>query len=81
MGRSREEMAITKWVCEKRLRSFSERDVKRARAWMEPDKLARALVSLTNQNAIRPRSDSASGRPARGGRPPSSPSTRLTRHS
>lgn len=61
--------AIIEWIRSGSRLSFSERDLKQARRWIEPDKLADALAYLTQRNAIRPR-ESPAEKP-RVGHPPS----------
>lgn len=61
--------AIVGWFREGHRSSFSERDLKQARRWIEPADLADALAFLTDRAAIRPR-PMHSDRP-KGGRPPS----------
>jgi hypothetical protein len=46
--------AIVEWVRAGRRSSFSERDVKQARRWIDSEKLAEALDYLTDRNVIRP---------------------------
>jgi hypothetical protein len=61
--------ALVDWLREGQRLSFSERDIKQARRWMEDEELAAALKFLTGRNAIRPRPGDRK-RPE-GGRPPS----------
>lgn len=45
--------AIVKWIRDRGLTSFTERDVKRARTWIEGEALEEALGHLAKKNAIR----------------------------
>jgi hypothetical protein len=47
--------ALGDWLRDGQRPSFSERDIKQARRWMEDEDLAAALKFLTERNAIRPR--------------------------
>jgi len=62
--------AVVAWVRDGSRSSFSERDVKQARRWIDPEKLTEALDYLAGRNAIRSR-ESPAERPKPGR--PSSP--------
>jgi hypothetical protein len=61
--------AIVAWLRAGERLSFSERDIKQERRWIDPEDLASALKYLADRNAIRARPD-PTDRP-QGGRPPS----------
>jgi len=61
--------AIVEWLRDGRRTAFTERDVKRARPWIEPEALVKSLSHLAKSNAIRPQE--ASQVPAGPGRPSS----------
>ncbi|MDG3006081.1 DUF3987 domain-containing protein [Paludisphaera mucosa] len=59
--------ALVAWLREKGMASFNERDAKKAREWITPDDLSKALVRMVKANVIRPKDlpppGSAGGRP------------------
>ncbi len=61
--------AIVGWLRDGSHTTFTERDVKRARSWITPDVLSKALSHLTKSNAIRPQ-ETPQGT-VKPGRPPS----------
>jgi hypothetical protein len=62
-------LAVADWVRNERRLTFTERDIKQARRWIDPVDLTNALLYLAERNAIRAR-EAPDPRP-RGGRPPS----------
>jgi hypothetical protein len=69
IGGGRIVKAIVEWIRAGNRQSFSERDIKQARRWIQDRDLAAALVHLTQVNAIRRRA--ASPTKPQGGHPPS----------
>ncbi len=61
--------AIVDWLRDGQRATFSERDVKRARSWIESGELTRALSYLAKSNAVRPQE--APKTTPKGGRPSS----------
>lgn len=61
--------AIVKWLRDGSTEEFTERDVKRARPWIDSETLTRAISHLIKMNAIRPRESTRET--AKPGRPPS----------
>lgn len=53
IGGSAAAQAVVKWIRDTECKSFTERDVKRARTWIDPDDLDESLSYLIERNAIR----------------------------
>lgn len=68
-GETRAAKAIVDWVRSRDLSSFTEKDIKQARRWINHSDLLDALDYLIDRGAIRPRQ--APTPTAKGGRPPS----------